>query len=82
MLRAYPGECLSLVELEFVFRSNSEPKYNVHLLLFFKAERELLDRVKAIGSKNAVWRSYIGMGYHGCCVPTTIQRNIFENPGW
>lgn len=22
------------------------------------------------------------MGYHNCCVPHTIMRNIFENPGW
>lgn len=22
------------------------------------------------------------MGYHNCYVPHTIQRNIFENPGW
>lgn len=22
------------------------------------------------------------MGYHNCCVPHTIMRNLFENPGW
>lgn len=22
------------------------------------------------------------MGYNNCCVPHTIMRNMFENPGW
>ena len=29
-----------------------------------------------------VWRSYIGMGYYNTCIPHTILRNMFENPGW
>ncbi|XP_076684686.1 glycine dehydrogenase (decarboxylating), mitochondrial [Andrena cerasifolii] len=45
-------------------------------------EYELLNRIIKISEKNDVWRSYIGMGYHNCCVPHTIMRNIFENPGW
>ncbi|XP_050454391.1 glycine dehydrogenase (decarboxylating), mitochondrial isoform X1 [Cataglyphis hispanica] len=45
-------------------------------------EYDLMKRVTKISEKNDVWRSYIGMGYHNCCVPHTIMRNIFENPGW
>jgi len=45
-------------------------------------EHKLLDDIRAIAERNEVWRSYIGLGYHNCCVPHTILRNIFENPGW
>ncbi|GLV44459.1 uncharacterized protein CBL_10263 [Carabus blaptoides fortunei] len=45
-------------------------------------EYELINRIRKIAERNQVWRSYIGMGYHNCCVPHTIMRNIFENPGW
>ena len=45
-------------------------------------EYELLSELKAIASKNQVFRSYIGMGYHDCIIPPVIQRNILENPGW
>ncbi|CAG9829267.1 unnamed protein product [Diabrotica balteata] len=46
------------------------------------SEYELIKRIATIAEKNQIWRSYIGMGYHNCCVPHTIMRNIFENPGW
>ncbi|GLG98504.1 Glycine cleavage system P protein, partial [Gryllus bimaculatus] len=46
------------------------------------SEYELIKRIRNVAEKNKVWRSYIGMGYHNCCVPHTIMRNIFENPGW
>ncbi|KAK6640123.1 hypothetical protein RUM43_008400 [Polyplax serrata] len=45
-------------------------------------EYELIRRIRVMAEKNQIWRSYIGMGYHNCCVPHTILRNMFENPGW
>ncbi|KAI5712092.1 hypothetical protein M8J75_005782 [Diaphorina citri] len=45
-------------------------------------EHELLEEIQSIANKNEIWRSYIGLGYHNCLVPTVIQRNLFENPGW
>lgn len=41
-----------------------------------------MQELKAIASKNQVWRSYIGTGYYNCITPPIIQRNILENPGW
>ncbi|MGZ5279074.1 MAG: aminomethyl-transferring glycine dehydrogenase, partial [Pseudobdellovibrionaceae bacterium] len=46
------------------------------------SEFDLLNRLKSMVSKNKVFRSYIGMGYHDCITPTVIQRNILENPVW
>lgn len=46
------------------------------------SEHDMIEKIRSIANKNEIWRSYIGMGYHNCYVPHTIQRNIFENPGW
>ena len=46
------------------------------------SEHELLQRVRAIAEKNALYRSFIGMGYFGTITPPAIQRNILENPSW
>ncbi|NET37616.1 MAG: aminomethyl-transferring glycine dehydrogenase, partial [Cyanothece sp. SIO1E1] len=46
------------------------------------SEYELLGSLKAIATKNQVFRSFIGMGYANCITPPVIQRNILENPGW
>ncbi|GIU47587.1 aminomethyl-transferring glycine dehydrogenase [Shewanella algidipiscicola] len=45
-------------------------------------EAEGMAAIRAIADKNKVFKSYIGMGYHGTLVPSVIQRNVFENPGW
>ncbi|MCB0347303.1 MAG: aminomethyl-transferring glycine dehydrogenase [Bdellovibrionales bacterium] len=45
-------------------------------------ESESLEKLRSYAMKNKVHRSYIGMGYSPCVVPTVIQRNILENPGW
>jgi len=47
-----------------------------------RSEAALLQELKAIASKNQIFRSYIGMGYANCITPPVIQRNILENPGW
>ncbi len=45
-------------------------------------EREMLQALRGMAAKNRLFRSYLGMGYHGCITPGVIQRNILENPGW
>jgi len=45
-------------------------------------EVQLLEKLKNIGNKNIVAKSYIGMGYYGTHTPKVILRNILENPGW
>jgi glycine dehydrogenase len=46
------------------------------------SEQEYLTHVTALGNKNKVFKSFIGMGYNETIVPSVILRNILENPGW
>lgn len=47
-----------------------------------KSEVEFLKDFKKLARKNKTFKSFIGMGYYDCFVPSVIQRNILENPGW
>src|SRR5262245_66138570 len=47
-----------------------------------RGEYETLAELRAIASKNRVFHSFLGQGYHDTITPPVIQRNILENPGW
>ncbi|MDR0560085.1 MAG: aminomethyl-transferring glycine dehydrogenase [Prevotellaceae bacterium] len=46
------------------------------------SEYAYIEKIKAIMSKNRLYRSFIGMGFYRTSTPAVILRNIFENPSW
>ncbi len=46
------------------------------------SEAEALAELRKLASKNTVWRSYLGQGYHDTITPPVILREILENAGW
>jgi glycine dehydrogenase len=47
-----------------------------------QGEYDMLARLKDISRKNKVFKSFIGMGYHGTIIPPVILRKVLENPRW
>ncbi|OGR48990.1 MAG: glycine dehydrogenase (aminomethyl-transferring) [Elusimicrobia bacterium GWA2_66_18] len=46
------------------------------------SEAEALLELKRIASRNQIWRSYLGQGYHDTVTPPVILREVLENAGW
>ncbi len=46
------------------------------------SEAKFLERIKALASKNKLFKTYIGMGYYNTHTPSVIIRNVLENPVW
>jgi len=46
------------------------------------SESTALAELRAIASRNDVFRNFIGLGYYDTLTPGVIQRNILENPAW
>lgn len=46
------------------------------------AEHDILAELKSIMSKNKLYTTLIGMGFHDTITPSVIGRNVFENPVW
>ncbi len=46
------------------------------------SEFEYLNHLRALGSKNKMFRSFIGQGYYGVAPLSVVIRNVLENPSW
>ena len=47
-----------------------------------RTEREVLDDLRRLATRNTVSVSMIGLGYYGTITPPVIRRNVLENPAW
>ncbi len=46
------------------------------------SEYEYLNHLRNLGSKNKMFRSFIGQGYYGVAPLSVVIRNVLENPSW
>ncbi len=65
-----------VIPQDVLSKNNREP------FLGSLTEFALQNELKSIASKNKNYKSWIGLGYANCIVPSVIKRNILENPGW
>ncbi len=47
-----------------------------------RSERETIQILRKMASRNRLMHNMIGLGYHETITPAVIQRNVLENPGW
>ncbi|MCH8177780.1 MAG: glycine dehydrogenase (aminomethyl-transferring), partial [Proteobacteria bacterium] len=47
-----------------------------------RSERQVLDQLYLISTRNQLYKSFIGMGYYDCITPPVVLRNVLESPGW
>ncbi len=46
------------------------------------SEYEYLNHLRRLGTKNKLYRSFIGQGYYGVATLSVVVRNVLENPAW
>jgi len=47
-----------------------------------RSERQVLDKLYQVSTRNLLYKSFIGMGYYNTQTPTVIERNLLRNPAW
>ncbi len=47
-----------------------------------QSERQVLDKLYQVSTRNQLYKSFIGMGYYDTQTPTVIERNLLRNPAW
>lgn len=47
-----------------------------------QSEQQALNKLRQYADQNQVFNSFIGLGYANTIMPSVIQRNVLENPGW